>query len=467
MLTRDFLKIKNIVFISAVSLVPLLITGPFLPDLFLVLGSLALLFTIFKNKNYKIYNNIYLWFFISFYLVLLVSSLFSQDIFHSFESSLFYFRFFFILLIFNFCFLNFNNFKLIFFYTLLILFVILYFDSLIQIITGENLLGFKKFENDWRISSFFGDDLKLGSFLSRIFPILILSSFAMSNINKSIFFIFFFIVTLIFTIFTGERSAIIILLTFFTIIFIFSKKLIKLNYKLIIITILFTAIFFQSYSNFFKTIFFSQAYDRVINQTIEQYNHLIQPDEIENKVFKNITESHHLAIYTTAYKIFLDNKIIGAGPKMFRKLCSKPEYLSYYIVKPEARKRLYYDERQPLRWLESGKNDANVDRSLSDLFRNGCQTHPHHTYIQILSETGILGTLFIFSLYLILIFIFIKTQIYDFITKRKENDILLIILTCILINFNPILPSGNFFNNWLSIVYYLPIAYLYNYKHIK
>ena len=94
MLTRDFLKIKNIVFISAVSLVPLLITGPFLPDLFLVLGSLALLFTIFKNKNYKIYNNIYLWFFISFYLVLLVSSLFSQDIFHSFESSLFYFRFF-------------------------------------------------------------------------------------------------------------------------------------------------------------------------------------------------------------------------------------------------------------------------------------------------------------------------------------------------------------------------------------
>ena len=78
----------------------------------------------------------------------------------------------------------------------------------------------------------------------------------MSNINKSIFFIFFFIVTLIFTIFTGERSAIIILLTFFTIIFIFSKKLIKLNYKLIIITILFTAIFFQSYSNFLKLVFF-------------------------------------------------------------------------------------------------------------------------------------------------------------------------------------------------------------------
>ena len=58
MLIKDFLKIENIVFISAISLVPLLITGPFLPDLFLVLGSLALLFIIFKNKNYKIYNNI-------------------------------------------------------------------------------------------------------------------------------------------------------------------------------------------------------------------------------------------------------------------------------------------------------------------------------------------------------------------------------------------------------------------------
>ena len=150
---------------------------------------------------------------------------------------------------------------------------------------------------------------------------------------------------------------------------------------------------------------------------------------------------------------------------MFRILCSKPEYLSYYIVKPEARKRLYYDERQPLRWLEFGKNDANLDRSLSDLFTEGCQTHPHHTYIQILSETGILGTMFIFFLFNF-DFIFIKTQIYDFITKEKKNDILLIILTCILINFNPILPSGSFLIIE-SIVYYLPIAYLYNYKAYK
>ena len=51
------------------------------------------------------------------------------------------------------------------------------------------------------------------------------------------------------------------------------------------------------------------------------------------------------------YKILMDNKTLGVGVKNFRKFCSNQKY---------------------------------IESSLS------CATHPHNTYIQILSEIGII-----------------------------------------------------------------------------
>ena len=47
----------------------------------------------------------------------------------------------------------------------------------------------------------------------------------------------------------------------------------------------------------------------------------------------------------------------------------------------------------------------------------------------------------------------------------KKNDKLQDLKNCILlgifVNLFPFLPSGNFFNNWLSILYFLPIGFYF------
>ena len=102
-----------------------------------------------------------------------------------------------------------------------------------------------------------------------------------------------------------------------------------------------------------------------------------------------------------------------------------------------------------------------------DVFADSCQTHPHHTYIQLASETGLIG-LILFTLFILIVLIlFIKELIMKFFKDVPKYDFLIMICGSILINFNPFLPSGSFFNNWLSLLYYLPIALLFSFNKLK
>ena len=94
------------------------------------------------------------------------------------------------------------------FLSLLICFIILIFDGFIQYIYGKNIIGFEK--QGIRLSSFFGDELILGSYLSRILPILIgtffLTNYSNKNLNIYLFTILVFL-TFILIYLTGERAA--------------------------------------------------------------------------------------------------------------------------------------------------------------------------------------------------------------------------------------------------------------------
>ena len=72
----------------------------------------------------------------------------------------------------------------------------------------ENIIGFEK--QGIRLSSFFGDELILGSYLSRILPILIgtffLTNYSNKNLNIYLFTILVFL-TFILIYLTGERAA--------------------------------------------------------------------------------------------------------------------------------------------------------------------------------------------------------------------------------------------------------------------
>ena len=94
-----------------------------------------------------------------------------------------------------------------------------------------------------------------------------------------------------------------------------------------------------------------------------------------------------------------------------------------------------------------------------------CSTHPHNYLLQILSETGLIGTVIFMSIYISLALLYFK----ELLVKYNQQSILkLVLFTSVLINFFPLFPSGSFFNNWNSIVYSLPFGFLLGfYKYIK
>lgn len=129
----------------------------------------------------------------------------------------------------------------------------------------------------------------------------------------------------------------------------------------------------------------------------------------------------HDSLIRTAYNIFKDKPLIGHGPKMFRVKCKIEKYA--VGVSP-------------------------------------CMTHPHNFYIQLLAETGIIGFLFLFTTLSYVIIVSLK-QFKSIIFKEKRplSDYQVCLLAGILITIWPLSPNGNFFNNWLMIVYSLPVGF--------
>ena len=84
-----------------------------------------------------------------------------------------------------------------------------------------------------------------------------------------------------------------------------------------------------------------------------------------------------------------------------------------------------------------------------------CNTHPHQTYFEFLSEHGFIGTL-------IILFIFYKLLLSRFITSfRNLNYIQLGSLAYIFLIFIPFLPSGAFFSDYAITLFALNLSIFY------
>ena len=175
-------KYSNSVLINLIitSIIPFLIWGPFPSDLIVSISALFFLFYVFKNKEFYFFNNkpLIIFFIFCIYCILL-SAFIAKDTMLSFESSLFYFR----IGVFS-CFIWYlidqdKSILTYFYYVLVLSFLALVIDGYIQYFTGYNILGFWYSEN-YRISSFFGDELIMGSYLSRLYPLL----FALFMVKK-------------------------------------------------------------------------------------------------------------------------------------------------------------------------------------------------------------------------------------------------------------------------------------------
>jgi O-antigen ligase len=387
-------------------IIPLLVTGPFLPDLVISILSLFFLYYSFKYKIYFIYFNKYFIFFIAFCIVCIFSSLISDDISFSLESSLFYFRIGVFALFISYL-IDQNKKILHYFYlSFFITFLVLVVDGYIEFFSGSNILG-NKFHPQ-RVSSFFGNELILGSYLSRLLPLFI-ALFVIRE-KKTLLEVCGFVVLLflvyILILFSGERSAFFFVNLSLLFIALFSKqkKLFMLLFFLISLTL--STFFIEKNSS---------LYERYIKST---FYHFGLNDG--NKI-KYIFTAGHDSLIRTALNMFLDKPIIGHGPKLFRKKCKNP---------------IYAEGVAP------------------------CNTHPHNFYVQLLAETGITGFfflagLFMFFLYLVTkhLFILIKTKKYFF------SNYNICLLASLLITIWPLTSNGNFFNNYLMILYSLNIGF--------
>ena len=390
------------------SSIPLLIWGPFFPDLIVSISTLFFLYYVFKTKNFNYFNNIPLIFFFIFCIYFISLSIFvAEDKLSSLKSSLFYFR----SGVFS-CFIWYliekdKNILNYFFYALMLSFSALVIDGYLQYFTGENIFGYKF--NGYRVSSFFGDELIMGSYLSRLFPLLFALFLVKKKQKYEIYIIgILFIMVDVIIYLSGERTAFFFLnlSTIFIILLIKEYQRFRLiSFLIAIICIL----ILSSYS--------SKLTNRMFLTPINDMG-LFQSSELKEKfIFSKI----HDGYIKTAIKMFKDKPITGHGPRMFRKKCSDPNY------------------------------------SVGD---RPCDNHPHNFYIQLLAETGIIGFLFIFFGFIYIIYASLM-QFKSIIFKKKRylTDYQVCLLASLLITLWPFSPNGNFFNNWMIIVYSLPLGF--------
>jgi O-antigen ligase len=402
-------KISYTNFILAL-IIPFLIWGPFFPDLIVSLSSIFFLFYVYKNKifNYFIQKPLIIFFIFCIYCIL-VSIFVAKDILLSLESSLFYFRIgVFACLIWH---LIEQDKKILkyFYYALVVCFAILVVDGYIQFFSGHNIINLT-IPGDFgdRISSLFGDELIMGSYLSRFFPLLFaLFLLKKKNSKFEVYCIGVLFITIDILIYISGERASFFFLNLSTLFIIF---LIKKYQKFRLFTFICSLVLIAG-----LTFTYDKFYNRMIFQTAKGMGLL---KETQNKHI--FTESHD-SLIKTAYNMFLDKPIFGHGPKMFRVICKDESYATG--ISP-------------------------------------CMTHPHNFYIQLLSETGIIGFSFLFSAFAYVLYCAYR-QFKSIILKQKRylTDYQVCLLAGILVTVWPITTNGNFFHNWLMIVYSLPMGF--------
>ncbi len=512
---RNIIKtdLNNVSLIFLIFLPAALVAGPFLAEI--IINFIAIKFLI---ENLKSRNNAYLKdylfvFFLLFYFIQIVS-LINSEIFSESALNVFsYIRYpLFVFGVADLLEKKKTGLKYLYFSITLTIFIVA-LDGFKQFFSDTNFIGYPKYRID-RISGFFNDDLILGSYLFRFFPVLlVLTLFFENKTGKNIFYFNIILLLSIYllTFLTGERSSFILLSIFVIIIIVLLQ--ISIRFKIYFLTLI--VIILSS------TILINPTMkDRYIDQIIIQ-------------VFdknKSLNLSEYQPMYDTSIKMFKENPILGVGTKGYRYHCRDSDYITYFhdrkFVKDNT--KIYIDfgwkEIRNLNIIEVYVNDGDEisvgdklfsfhftgdkkniqifnssldgkilkihERDLSadgirryinnDVFADikpskvpdqetgyydSCNTHPHNYYFQLLAETGLLGFSLIFAMFLYLSYLIIKTGINSYFFKRRDlNNLEICLIVYFFVILWPLIPTGNFFNNWLNIISIFPLGI---YLHVK
>lgn len=440
-------------------------------NIFLILFIFLFIISTIIERDFIVYNNIYLKVLLFFWAYLIFNSIFINYSDNSLIKSFAFLRF--ILLPFAIVYFfqkKIFNEKIIFYFYIAV-FSFISIDILFQFISGTNIFGFVpkmcltvsefflessslKFNivniidepntsgqvliNCERYSGIFDDELIAGSFLLLFaLPFLIF----LMNFNKKIKYskILFLISSLLIilaSIFTGDRAPILILILAIIFLFLFYKT--NLKKKIIFAALIFLVFSFSIYFTPHLKHRFIKWPTQILFSTFQNtgvVNNKTDRSALDIFLFETQWGLHYL----TAYDIAKKKIFFGHGVRSFRYECK-----DYDINFLKSKYLKSFDHKK---YVEGPKT--------------GCSTHPHNVYLELLAEIGIVGLLiFIIFLFMIIFRIYPKNKV--------KNDIIFISIFAILISLLfPLKPTGSFFSTWNGYIMWIIIGFYLYWSEIK
>ena len=307
-----------------------------------------------------------------------------------------------------------NNFLQIKFFFLSCTFGALFvsLDIFFQFFNGEDIFGFVSSKNN--LSGPFGDELIAGGYIQRfsIFSFFLIPIFYSKNLNKYLKYLIPILFIIFFTaiILSGNRMPLLLFLFSTFLIIIFQKQ----TRKFFLPALIASTIIFYIFINFnYKTkeIFFA-FYNQISQMTTI----------IINKDFQNQKIPPYLREFSSFYETWLLNKYIGGGIKNFRYYCH---------------------------------HRKNIDRS-SDFI---CNMHPHNYYLEILTETGIIGFFIIFVIFSLIIYLTLIKK-YFLRSVLNQNKLIIPFIFLFFVEVFPIKSTGSFFTTGNTTYLFILIGIL-------
>ena len=401
-------NIKDNYFFILLSILPIsILIGPAVSLINILIFDISFVILIILKKEFKWINNFYIKLIFLIYIYLIFNTFISIDYNLSIFRNLGFLRFIILFIGINYFFNN-DKFKKIFIIWSFIIFLVA-FDVFIEKIFGQNIFGFsaENSKGSQRIVSFFKDEAIPGSFIYGFSFILIgfyLTKIKNLNINSQLLIILFISILFTSIVVTGERSNSLKFLISLVLFFVMFKELSIFKRFFLLSSVLVIIISVISSNDYLK----GRAYGTSIYILNTYVNSFQNPNPgPEGNPYAELSRS--------GFEVFKKYPYFGAGNKNYRvETCKKNINKNYY-----------------------------------------CETHPHQIYFEILSEHGLIGGIILLG---ILFTIFFKSL--NIIINSKEY-ISLGCLVYLMALFSPLLPSGSFFSDYNSTIFFINLSIMF------
>jgi hypothetical protein len=321
-------------------------------------------------------------------------------------------------------------------------------DVIYQFLSGSDIFGFVGYgKSPYHLAGFLKDEYVAGGYIQKFFVfVLVLIPVIWKKLDKQKFLISTILPIIFFSgiLFSGNRMPLVMFCVSILLMIVLIKELkLSLTIASLLCVLIFTITikmndnlrinytgFYDNSSNMAVNIkkYVSRKYPELERERKKKY--FLFRDNVAKKYMKNekyemqTFGSGHWVIYLTAIDVWIDNPIIGNGIKSFRIKCLTKLHLP----------------------------------------NRSCSSHPHNYYLELLNDTGLLGTLILVCA----IFYLITNKFFNFKHYEKNEKLLFICLLIIIIaEFFPLKSSGSFFSTANSSFIFLTLGMLNGLKKIK